>query len=173
VIPALNIDLAVVAPGPNERYPLCGVAQYLVADRSYGYPGAPQATYLYAHARAGMFWEFLAAVRANKEASLIGLWVELYTDDNQRHIYEITRVIPNVPNSPEFLAEVAAVKTDQLWMQTSEGHADTSTKMQVVAMPVGVVAATSPADAHPTATGTVCPDAPICETADQTGCRIK
>jgi len=171
VVPALNIDLPVVAAGPNERYPLCDAAEWLVADRTYAYPGAAQPTYLYAHARDGMFGPFLEASMVDDGAALIGMWVELYSDDNQRHIYEITRVLRHVPNSPSFLAEVSAATTDQLWLQTSEGHADTSPKLQIVAMPVGVVAATSPADAHPTAAGTVCPDAPVCETADQTGCR--
>lgn len=171
VVPALNIDLPVVAAGPKERYPLCDAAEWLVADRTYAYPGAAQPTYLYAHARDGMFGPFLEASMVDDGAALIGMWVELYSDDNQRHIYEITRVLRHVPNSPSFLAEVSAATTDQLWLQTSEGHADTSPKLQIVAMPVGVVAATSPADAHPTAAGTVCPDAPVCETADQTGCR--
>jgi hypothetical protein len=171
VVAALNIDLPIVASGPNERYPLCDAAEYLVADKVYGYPGDDQPTYLYAHARKGMFGAFLDASKVNDGASLIGLWVELYSADNQRHIYEITRVITHVPNSAAFLDEVSRITSDQLWLQTSEGHADTSSKLQVVAMPVGVVAAESAADAHPTSTGHVCPDAPVCETADQTGCK--
>jgi hypothetical protein len=173
VVPALNIDLPVVAAGPNERYPLCDAAEWLVAGRTYAYPGAAQPTYLYAHARDGMFGPFLEASMVDDGAALIGMWIELYSDDNQRHIYEITRVLRHVPNSPSFLSEVSAATTDQLWLQTSEGHADTSFKLQIVAMPVGIVAAASAADAHPTGTGTVCPDAPVCETADQTGCRPK
>jgi hypothetical protein len=173
VIAALNIDLPVVASGPNERYPLCDVAEWLAADRDYAYPGANQPTYLYAHARDKMFGPLLEASKVNDGASLIGLWVELYSADDQRHIYEITRVIRHVPNSTSFLSEVVDATKDQLWLQTSEGHADTSEKLQVVAMPVGVVAAASPADAHPTSSGNVCPDAPVCETAGQTGCRPK
>jgi hypothetical protein len=42
--------------------------------------------------------------------------------------------------------------------------------MQVVADPVGVLAA-SPADAHPTGHGNVCPDAPKCKTANGGGCK--
>jgi hypothetical protein len=173
VIAGLNIDLPVVASGPNERYPLCDAAEYLTVDRTYAYPGAPQPTYVYAHARVGMFGALLDASKVNDGASLIGLWVELYSADNQRHVYEITRVIRHVPNSATFLTEVSTATTDQLWMQTSEGHADTSSKLQVVAMPVGVVAAASPADAHPTAAGKVCPDAPLCTASDQTGCRVR
>ena len=171
VIAGLNIDMPVVASGPNERYPLCDAAEYLTADRTYAYPGAPQPTYLYAHARSGMFGPLLSASEVQDGASLIGLWVELYSADNQRHVYEITRVVRHVPNSPNFLMEVSSIAADQLWLQTSEGHADTSSKLQVVAMPVGVVAAASPADAHPTSAGRVCPDAPVCDSAGQTGCR--
>ncbi len=173
VIAALNIDLPVVASPPNERYPLCDVAEWLMADRAYAYPGAAQPTYLYSHARDKMFGPLLQASKVDDGAALIGMWVELYSADNQRHVYEITRVLRHVPNSPAFLAEVMAATTDQLWLQTSEGHADTSSKLQIVAMPVGVVAAASAADAHPTGTGNVCPDAPVCESADQTGCRPK
>ncbi len=171
VIPALGIDLPIVAPPPNELFPLCDTAEYLDMGKAYAYPGMPQATYLYAHARAGMFWPLLATSKINNGASMIGKWVEVYTADNQRHVYEITQVIRHVPNSPAFLSEAEAATTDQLWLQTSEGHADTSNKLQIVAMPIGVVAAANPADAHPASTARVCPDAPVCTAANQGGCR--
>jgi hypothetical protein len=170
VVPALGIDLPVITSPPNEQFPLCNAAEYMVLGRALAYPGMAQATYLYAHARPKMFEPLLLASRKNNGAAMIGLWVEVYTDDNQRHVYEITQVIRHVPASSSALDAAGAAKTDQLWLQTSEGPLESSTKLQIVATPVGVVAATQ-ADAHPTATGSVCPDAPYCKTSDATGCR--
>ena len=93
VIPALGIDLPVVTSPPNEHFPLCNVAEYLVLGRALAYPGLPQATYLYAHARTGMFLPLLTQSQVNNGAAMIGMWVEVYTDDNQRHVYEISQVI--------------------------------------------------------------------------------
>lgn len=170
VIPALNIDDPIVASPHNEQYPLCNAAEYLTLNKVYAYPGAPQAVYLYAHARVHMFWNLLVNSKVKDGAAMIGMWVEVYTDDDQRHIYEIARVIRHVPPTTAFADQALAATTDQLWLQTSEGHANSSTKLQVVAMPIGVVAATH-ADAHPTGRGSVCPDAPLCTAPDQGGCR--
>jgi hypothetical protein len=170
VIPALNIDMPIVASPHNEEYPLCNAAEYLSLDRDYAYPGAPQAVYLYAHARVHMFWQLLANSKVNDGAAMIGMWVEIYTDDDQRHVYQISQVIRHVPATTAFADRALAATTDQLWLQTSEGHANSSTKLQVVAMPIGVLAAAH-ADAHPTGRGNVCPDAPLCTASNQGGCR--
>jgi hypothetical protein len=170
-IPALGIDLPIIAPGPSELFPLCDTAEYLVMGKAYAYPGAPQATYLYAHARVGMFLPLLSNSNIDDGAAMVGMLVEVYTADAQRHVYQIGRVIRHVPNSTSFLQEAEAATSDQLWLQTSEGHADTSNKLQVVAEPVGVVAAANAADAHPASRAKVCPDAPVCTAAGQTGCR--
>ena len=95
-VPALAIDLPVVASPPNEQFPLCYVAEYISLDKHFAYPGLPQATYIYAHAQTGMFGPLLVASKVNDGAAMIGMWVEVYTDDNQRHIYEITEVIRGV-----------------------------------------------------------------------------
>jgi Sortase domain len=170
-IPALSIDLPVVAPPPNEEFPLCNAAEYAVLDKPMAFPGLPQATYIYAHARtAGMFLPLLTQARINNGASMIGMWVEVYTADNQRHVYQITQVIRHVPDSSSAFDGAIAATTDQLWLQTSEGTIHDPYKMQVVADPVGVLAA-SPADAHPTGRGNVCPDAPKCKAANGGGCK--
>ena len=96
------------------------------------------------------------------------MWCEIFTADDQRHVYEIKRVLRHVSGSSA-LDAAAAAKTDQLWLQTSEGPLATSTKLQIYAEPVGVVAASS-TDAHPAGTGSVCPKAPKCQAADGTGC---
>jgi mevalonate pyrophosphate decarboxylase len=102
-------------------------------------------------------------------AAMIGMWVEVYTNDDQRHIYQISQVLRHVSGSAA-LSTADAATTDQLWLQTSEGPFESSTKLQVVAQPVGVIAA-SQADAHPTGKGNVCPDAPRCKAPGNTGCR--
>jgi len=169
VVPALNIDLPVVAPPPNEQFPLCNVAEYLVLSRPLAYPGLPQAVYLYAHARTNMFLPLLTQSETNNGAAMIGMWAEVYTADDQDHVYTITKVLPHVSGSAA-LESAASDTTNQLWLQTSEGPYESSTKVQVVAEPLGVIAATA-ADAHPTGKGNVCPDAPKCKTSNAGGCR--
>jgi hypothetical protein len=153
VVPALGIDLPVIASKPNESFPLCDVAEYFVdanGDPLMAHPGANGATYMYAHARAGMFLPLLNASKVNNGAAMIGDPVEVYTDDDQNHVYEITEVIRHVPVSASALDRPMGATTDQLWLQTSEGPLTSSPKLQVLAMPVGALAV-SYADAHPVA----------------------
>jgi hypothetical protein len=117
-----------------------------------------------------MFWQLLAHSKIRNGADMIGMWVEVYTSDNQDHIYQISQVIRHVPATSSFADKAIAADTDELWLQTSEGHDNSSGKLQVVAQPLGVVAATQAA-AHPAPTGHVCPDAPVCTAAGQGGCR--
>jgi hypothetical protein len=170
-IPALGIDEPVVAAPPNEEFPLCNAAEYAVLDKPMAYPGLPQATYIYSHARkGGMFLPLLTQSKINNGAAMIGMWVEVYTADNQRHVYQISQVVRHVPDSSSAFDGAIAAKTDQLWLQTSEGTIHDPLKMQVVAQPVGVLAASS-ADAHPTGQGNICPDAPKCKSPNGGGCR--
>jgi len=169
-VPALGIDLPIVTSPPNEQFPLCNVAEYLSLDKVFAYPGLPQTTYLYAHAQKGMFLPLLTASKTDGGAAMIGMWAEVYTDDNQRHIYEITQVIRGLSASASSLDRPLSATTDQLWLQTSEGPLESSTKLQVVAQPIGVLAA-SQADAHPPGKGNVCPAAPKCKTSTASGCR--
>jgi sortase (surface protein transpeptidase) len=171
-IPALGIDLPIIASPANEEFPLCNTAEYLVLGIPLGYPGEPQATYLYAHARKGMFLPLLDTSKVNNGSSMIGMWVEVYTDANERHVYEISEVIRHVPDDAVSLNRAASAKTDQLWLQTSEGPYASSTKLQIVAQPVGVLPA-SEAESHPTSHGNVCPDAPVCKKAGDSGCKSR
>jgi hypothetical protein len=165
------VDLPIVTSPPHEEFPLCNAAEYYtVSGRALAYPGTPQATYLYAHARDGMFGPLWNLDKAKQLSTLIGLWVEVYTADDQDHVYQITQVLPGVSvNDSVWIDRPASAKTDQLWLQTSEGPYETSTKLQVVAEPIGVVAA-SATDSHPTGKGSVCPKAPVCKLANGTGC---
>ena len=149
VVPALLIDLPVIAPRPG--YPLCNVAMYYV-DPRLGQPGEGRSTYLYAHARTGMFGPIYEAVMVrHAPKALIGLIVQVYTSDNRLYLYEITKVLPH-----QTTLDVAVnAKSEQLWLQTSEGGPGTVGKTQVVAMPLSVGSA-DPADAHPVAKPLVC-----------------
>ena len=149
VIPALQIDLPVVAP--PSGYPLCNVAMYFSEPR-LGQPGQGKATYLFAHARAGMFGPIYDAVMVrHAPKSLVGLIVQVYTGDNKLYLYEITKVLPHQTT----LDAAFNAKSEQLWLQTSEGPAGTVGKTQVLAMPLSVSAA-DPVDAHPVAKPVSC-----------------
>lgn len=171
VIPALLIDLPIIASPDYEVFPFCGVAEiFPLWSNTQEAVGLNQATYLSAHARPGMFEPLLLASRRNEGASMIGQIIEIYTDDDQNHIYKIREVIRHVPVDSSAFDRAVSAKTDELWLQTSEGPRSSSTKLQVLALPVGVLAA-SHEDAHPAGKGRVCPDAPKCADASQTGCR--
>lgn len=136
-IAALDIDLPVVKG--NNEYPLCNVAMYI--DR-LSQPGNGGATYLYAHARPGMF-EPLLRTRASKQ---LGMIAEVWTNDDLKFVYEIIEVRRHQTtlNGP------AKVKRDELWLQTSEGPRGTVGKTQVRARLLSVDrAAHGPANPTP------------------------
>jgi len=147
-VAALKIDLPVVAPPPGDAYPLCNVAMYL---QDLGQPGQGRATYLYAHARTGMFLPMLDASLVQDGKSMLGMVVEVWTSDNQRFLYDITEVRRHQTD----LNDAANATTEQLWLQTSEGPKGTPGKLQVIAEPLSQEAA-DPADAHPVAKPLVC-----------------
>jgi hypothetical protein len=118
-------------------------------------PGAKGATYLYAHARAGMFLPLLDQSEINNGRGMLGMLVQVYTSDDRYFLYEVTEVRRHQTDSADALADAFAAKTPQLWLQTSEGPRGTPGKLQVVAMPLSSGPA-SPADAHPTARPVVC-----------------
>jgi len=130
VVPGLRIDLPIVRPGPNETFPLCDVAEFLPA---YGLPGLPGVTYLYAHARSGMFLPMLQSSRRNDGAGMVGMEVRLYTSDLFRRTYTITEVHRNVAS----LDVVNELEGDALVLQTSETSHSTGTKLVVIARPTG------------------------------------
>jgi hypothetical protein len=146
-IAALGVDLPVVPPGDADEYPLCDVAQYI---RRLGQPGNDRATYLYAHARPGMF-EPLLRTRASDQ---LGLIVEVWTNDNLRFLYEIVEVRRD-QRDPSAFDDPLAARTEELWLQTSEGPAGTPGKTQVKAEFLSVDRA-DPVEASPTARPVVC-----------------
>jgi len=149
VIPALTIDMPVITPpGGPDTYPACDVAMYI---KELGQPGQGWATYLYAHAREGMFLPILEESRIDNGAGMIGLLVQVYTSDDQLFLYEITEVRRNQTT----LDDAVAATSEELWLQTSEGPRGTPGKTQVIARPLSSGPA-DPAEAHPTANPTVC-----------------
>ncbi|MFL5679974.1 MAG: sortase domain-bontaining protein [Chloroflexota bacterium] len=139
VVNGLGIDLPVV-PGRPE-YPACDVAMYLGAFRQ---PGQGGPTYLYAHARTGMFLPLLTQSRISNGAGMIGLTVDVYTGDGQRFTYRIDRVYRHTTS----LDGVTARHGERLWLQTSEGPHGTIPKLQVTARYVSRSSA-SYAASHP------------------------
>ena len=147
VVPALDIDLPVVA-GPNG-YPYCNVAMYIDGLgkplQDLGQPGRGIATYLFAHARDGMFGPIYEdAIQKHKPDKLLGMIVQVYTSDNKLYLYEVKKVLLHQLN----LDAAFGANSEQLWLQTSEGPKGTPGKTQLKATLLSVGDA-DPADAHP------------------------
>lgn len=148
VVPDLEIDLPVVSgdlivAGNPRDYPLCDVAQYLT---TYRYPGRRgTTTWVYAHAREGMFLPLLEESQTNNGERMLGMLVQVWTSDEQLFLYEITEVRPHQTD----LDDALNADHEQLWLQTSEGPRGTVPKLQVVAEPLSSGPAPNPEDAHP------------------------
>jgi hypothetical protein len=146
-IPALNIDLPVVR-GPNG-YPYCNVAMYI---KEMGQPGEGRATYIYAHARDGMFGPiYELAMQQHNAKKMLGMIVQVYTSDNKLYLYEIREYRLHALN----LDTALAATDEELWLQTSEGPKGTPGKTQLRAFLLSVGAADQ-TDAHPKAKPLVC-----------------
>ncbi len=147
VVETLDIDLPIVSgdlevAGNSPDYPLCDVAQYLT---TYRYPGRPGTTWIYAHAREGMFLPLLAASEQDDGESLIGAEVEIYSTGTRRYTYRITDVYRHAVDRT--VAAGLAADERILVLQTSEGPTGTVPKLQVAAEFTGVSEATAGAAA--------------------------
>jgi hypothetical protein len=149
VIEALGIDLPIVpAPLAGDDYPYCNVAMYLP---QFHQPGDAGATYVFAHARAGMFLPLLDQSRIDGGARLKGMHVEIYTSDDHLFVYAIADVRRHTLTLDDAIRERRA----SLYLQTSEGPHGTPQKLQVIALPVSERTAPD-ADAHPVPHPVVC-----------------
>ena len=144
-IRGLDIDLAVVKG--NSGYPFCNVAMYLP---QLSQPGFGKATYLYAHAREGMFLPLLRTKARQQRGQVVDVW----TSDSWLFQYRITEVRRDQPYTTG-LDDPTAATTEQLWLQTSQGPNRTFGYTQVIAEPIGARPA-DPRSAHPTARPVVC-----------------
>ena len=144
VVKALKIDLPVVKPsGGSSTYPQCNVAMYI---KELHQPGQGMATYLYAHARDGMFGPiYHLAIETKKPQKMLGMLVQVYTSDDQVFTY----YIKDVRLHQTSLNDAIGAKTEELWLQTSEGKKGTVGKTQLRAELLTVGPA-SHAAAHPT-----------------------
>lgn len=152
VVPLLHIDLPVVEP-PNDpgHFPYCNVAEYM---REASQPGSPGTTYLYAHARDGMFLPLLLRSRIDDGSAMLGMLVKVYTSDDQLFLYEIKSVLRHQ-------SELFSEPEEELALQTSEGPGKgfpgyTGLVLIIVAQPLS----SSPAEhaaANPTAKPVACP----------------
>jgi hypothetical protein len=144
-IPALHIDLPVIRQ-PDPAYPSCNVAMY---HEAFGPPGDPKGTYIYAHARKGMFLAMLDASKKNNGAAMNSLIVDVYTTDDMLFLYEVIEVRRHVPVAFD-LRNLFDEGSGLLWLQTSEGPNHTYPKLMLKAR----LLSSGPADhaaAHPTA----------------------
>jgi hypothetical protein len=146
VVEALHIDLPIIKPrGGSSSYPQCDVALYI---QELYQPGQGRSTYLYAHARDGMFgpiYERAILKKSGGPKSMIGKIVQVYTSDDLVFEYEITEVRLHQLT----LDDAIHATSEELWLQTSEGPKGTPGKTQLLAVPL----ITLPADhkaAHPT-----------------------
>ena len=148
-IAALDIDLPVIKQ-PSDDFVPCDVAMYFEypGDHRLAHPGSGLATYLYAHAQAGMFLPLLEASRIQNGKGMLGMVVEVWTSDDRRFLYEIAEVLRHVPFDEAFVGALNAGR-EELWLQTSEGRGE-QPKLQIVALPISEEAA-DPAEAHPDA----------------------
>jgi hypothetical protein len=150
VVPQLGIDLPVVKG--NDGYPYCNVAMYLhtanaASKDAFGQPGEGRATYLYAHARDGMFGPiYELAIQKRNPEKMRGMLVQVYTSDLKLHLYEIREYRLHATD----LDGPLGADSEELWLQTSEGPKGTPGKTQLRAFPV-IVSDADPREATPRA----------------------
>ena len=140
-VPSYNINLAVVR-GPNG-YPYCNVGMYMGALNQ---PQEPGVSFIFGHARSGMFLPLLSQSRVNNGAGMIGRTVRVWTSNSRLHTYQITQVRRHVRS----VQNAVGIKSEQLWLQTSEGPNFSYPKLVIVAKRLSTTTA-SYAASHPNA----------------------
>jgi len=140
-VSGLGIDLPVIR-GPSS-YPPCRVAMYLA---TLAQPREPGITFIYAHARTGMFLPLLTKWKASGSAGLIGRTVRVWESDSTVSYYRI--VSARKTTTPMVGASV--LTRERLWLQTSTGPNFTYPKLIVEATRYKTVKTTYAA-AHPRA----------------------
>ena len=132
VVPALDIDLPIIRG--NDGYPYCNVAMYLSTSKKadkdvFGQPGEGRATYLYSHARDGMFGPiYNNAIRDRTPNKMLGMVIQVYTNWNRLHLYEVRSVRLHITD----LENAMTRPKEEIWLQTSEGPKGTRGKTQVI-----------------------------------------
>ena len=145
-IPSLDIDLPIVVPRRTSTFPLCDVAEYFRTP-TFQHPGAGGLTYIYAHAREGMFLPILTSSRRRNGRAMIGDSVTVWSNGNHRYTYRITQV----RRHQKSLNWVFNLPPDSLVLQTSETPYRDGSKVMLVARQVGKPVVSTAEEAHPTA----------------------
>ena len=120
-VPGLGIDLPIVLQRGNA-FPWCNVAMYM---NSLSQPGEAGGSFIYAHARTGMFLPLLAASLVKNGARMLGMKVYVWTSDDRLYTYQITQVRRHQHTLPDLWA----MTSQQVWLQTSEGPYGTLNKL--------------------------------------------
>ena len=128
-------------------YPLCDVALY---QPLLGQPGQGRATYIYGHAREGMFLPLLLASQDNNGKRMLGMTAEVYTSDNWHFVYTISEVRRHTLNLDDAIATrteragehppgpVGAVRR---WRQAEDQHPGVGrAESRNRSAPIGVIA---------------------------------
>jgi hypothetical protein len=142
VVPALGIDLPVISG--NDGYPYCNVAMYLTSAKKasedvFGQPGEGRATYLYAHARDGMFGPiYQLAIQDHTPNKMLGMVIQVFTNWNRVYLYEVRSVRLHITSLDNALSR----GKEEIWLQTSEGPKGTPGKTQVIGRFLSVADAT-------------------------------
>jgi hypothetical protein len=136
VVPALGIDLPVIAG--NDGYPYCNVAMYLTTnnkksdpakDDAFGQLGEQRATYIYSHARDGMFGPiYELAIQNHTPNKMLGMVIQVYSSWNRVYLFEVRSVRLHITS----LDRAMSRNKEEVWLQTSEGPAGTPGKTQVI-----------------------------------------
>ena len=142
-----RIDLPIVR-GPSG-YPYCKVAMFMGALNQPAEP-ATGATFIFAHARTGMFLPLLQQWQKNKGVNLIGKLAYVWTSNSKLHTYRIYAV----KRTNDVQAAVGGAP-DRLRLKTSKGPNYTYPKLVVKAQRISTVPSTYNA-AHPTARPVKC-----------------
>jgi len=120
-IERLGIDLKIIE-GDGIDAPINKAAHY----PGSAWPGAGSNTYIYGHARKGMFLPLWKA----REGDV----VELDLVDGTTRTYVVDQVLPKVPW--DAMKYVRPTATEQLTLQTSTSYHPTSPRFIVIALPV-------------------------------------
>jgi hypothetical protein len=142
VISTLGISLPIVR-GPSG-YPYCNVAMYLNLTSQ---PREPGISFIFAHARTGMFLPLLTKFKAYGAAGLLGRVVKVYTSDSYVSYYRVDNV--RRTSAATTMNGVFDMSRERLWLQTSTGPNYTYPKLIVEAHRTETLKTTYAAS-HPT-----------------------
>jgi len=140
VIASLGISLPIIRG--TSSYPKCNVAMY---TPSLAQPMEPGTTFIYAHARKGMFLPLLTQYRNHGAAGLLGRIVKVYTSNSRVSYYKIY----SVKKTQDVYAGAYSLDGERLRLQTSTGPNHTYPKLIADAVRYKTVATTYAAS-HPT-----------------------